>query len=79
MTFESFLDAIREVFGLPGAQLDRSSTTDDVQGWDSLSHVILVIRLGELCGREIDAGETLELGTIGELYDFLQGKKFPVG
>ena len=38
-------DVLRDVFGDPDIALTETSTADDVDGWDSLAHLNIIIAL----------------------------------
>lgn len=58
---------IREVFLQPNLILRRESRADEVRGWDSLSHAVVIFAVEEEFGVEINP--ELEFANIGELAD----------
>lgn len=64
-------DAVRaviaETFGVPPERLSDDTVADDVDGWDSLSHTVLMIRLQNAFGIRIPESVAAEVATVGEL------------
>lgn len=73
-TFEQLVATIRHVFEQPDLPIDAGTRSVDVPGWDSLSHVILILELQTTFGADIQPDETLELKDVGALYDLLLTK-----
>ena len=54
--------------------LTDETTADDVDGWDSLSHVQLVAALEEAFGIEFKSREILSWDNVGDLIDSIEKK-----
>lgn len=54
--------------------LTDETTADDVDGWDSLSHVQLVAAMEEAFGIEFKSREILSWDNIGDLIDCIEKK-----
>ena len=54
--------------------LTDETTADDVDGWDSLSHVQLVAAMEEAFGIEFKSREILSWDNIGDLIDSIEKK-----
>jgi hypothetical protein len=67
--FEQFVDVIRRVFKQPDVTITRASKSTQVPGWNSLSHVMLILELQSEFDSDIEPGETLMLKDVGALYD----------
>ena len=61
---------IAETFGVDAARITRATTAEDVDGWDSLSHTILMVRLGRALGVAIPEAAA-DAATVGDLVDAL--------
>lgn len=61
---------IAETFGVAADRVTRATTADDVDGWDSLSHTILLVRLGRALGAAVPEAAA-DAATVGELIDAL--------
>lgn len=63
-----------EVFDEDSIIVTRDLTAKDVDGWDSLAHVRLLLTIERKFGVKIMAGEAAKLNTVGDLIDLLQKK-----
>lgn len=67
-------EIFREELELDDLILSDETTADDVEEWDSLSHVQLVAAMEEAFGIEFKSREILSWENIGDLIDSI-GKK----
>ena len=58
---------IAETFNVSPETLADGVVADDVDGWDSLSHTILMIRLQNAFGIQIPESVAANVETVGEL------------
>jgi len=68
---DRIVETIAETFGADPARITRATVADDVDGWDSLGHSILMVRLSRRLGTEIDAWTASESRSVGHLIDLL--------
>lgn len=54
--------------------LTEETTAEDVEGWDSLSHVQLVAAMEEAFGIEFKSREILSWDNVGDLIDCIEKK-----
>jgi acyl carrier protein len=73
-TLQQLQIIIRNVFFDDSIELRRDSTAHDVPGWDSLSHVRLLLTVEQGFGIRIGASEATRLANIGELVDLIERK-----
>ena len=67
----------REVFDDEGINLSREMTADDVDGWDSLSHVNLIVTIETRFKIKFSHKELLTFKNVGDLIDSIQCKLQP--
>lgn len=67
-------DIFREELELDDLELTDETTADDVEGWDSLSHIQLVAALEEAFGIEFKSREILSWDNVGDLIDSIEKK-----
>jgi acyl carrier protein len=68
---QSVQQALRVTFNDPDLEVTRSTVADDIDGWDSLSHAVLIFRLEKYCNVQIPAAVATSFQNIGELADRL--------
>ena len=77
MTEQETLARITEVMRdtLKGGQsippATRSTTAYDVQGWDSLSHAVLILNIESEFDVELPLDKTLDMENVGDLVDLI--------
>ena len=64
----------REELELEDLELNDETTADDVEEWDSLSHVQLVVAMEKAFGIKFSSREILSWDNVGDLIDCIQGK-----
>jgi acyl carrier protein len=64
----------RDVLDLPDLQLTRQGNASNVEGWDSLAHVNLVMAIEKRFKIKIALGELQDLKNVGEMADLIQRK-----
>lgn len=62
---------VGEMFSVDAAQIDRETTSSDVDGWDSLAHTVLMVRLEKRLGMHISDRIASKASSVGELIDLL--------
>jgi acyl carrier protein len=75
---ETIMNSLREimldVFDLDELTLTPETTADDVEEWDSLSHVRLVVAVERKFGFRFTNSEIESLKTVGDLVRLIQSK-----
>ena len=67
-------EVFREELELDDLELTGETTADDVEEWDSLSHVQLVVALEKNFGIKFSSREILSWDNVGELVDCIEKK-----
>lgn len=62
-------EVFRSVFEADDLTISRETTARDVEGWDSLSHVTLLVSLEQRFGIRFKSSEVSDLKNVGELLD----------
>jgi acyl carrier protein len=65
----------RQVFGDETIELRPEMTADDVEGWDSFSHINLIIAVELEFGIEFKQNEVLNFENVGALMSCIEGKR----
>ena len=64
----------REVFDNPQLSVHRETVAKDVEGWDSLNHITLIMTLEETFKVKFTTREVMGFQNVGEMMDCLRGK-----
>jgi acyl carrier protein len=64
----------RDVFDEDDLHLTPETTADDVDGWDSLTHIRLVLAVSKAFGVKFSASEIGNLKNVGEFADMIESK-----
>ncbi len=73
-TMETLNDIFRQVFDDPTIVIKRETTADDIDEWDSLSHINLVIAVETKFNIRFALGELQTLKNVGEMADLVEKK-----
>ncbi|MDK2979822.1 MAG: hypothetical protein PWQ55_169 [Chloroflexota bacterium] len=71
---EALTEVFREVFDDNSIQLSPELTANDVEGWDSLSHVNLIIAVEMKFDIEFTQKEIRSFANVGEMIACIEGK-----
>jgi len=78
MSHETILAELREimidVFDIDELELTDATTAEDVEEWDSLSHVRLVVAVERKFGFKFKNSEIESLKTVGDLVRLIESK-----
>ena len=64
---QRFTPIFRDVFDNDELIIHASTTAQDVDGWDSLAHIRLVVSIEKNLGLRFSASEVSELESVGEM------------
>ncbi|NNF16045.1 MAG: acyl carrier protein [Gammaproteobacteria bacterium] len=67
-------DVFHDVFDDAGLELSRQMSAADVEDWDSLMHVNLVLAAEREFGVRFSSTEVAQLVNVGELVDLIDAK-----
>lgn len=70
-TWRRLTDVFRETLGDPELILRRETTAQDVEDWDSVSNIQLLVAIESAFGVKFRTGEIAGLKNVGELYDLI--------
>jgi acyl carrier protein len=72
--FERLAVLIRTVLNQPEAVITPATTADDVEGWDSLSHSVLLMRVEREFGLRFDPAEAVAMADVGALVRLIEAR-----
>ena len=64
----------RQVLEDDAIELTPTTTAEDVEGWDSMNHIFIVVELEKRFGVKFHAAEMEELKNVGELAALIKQK-----
>ena len=67
-------DIFKEVFDDDSLVVNPTMTAEDVDEWDSLNHIRLVLTIEKSFGLRFSAAEVGNLKNVGEFVDLIQSK-----
>jgi acyl carrier protein len=67
-------EVIRDVLDLPELSVDRGTSAENVEGWDSFNHINIVVAIEARFRIKIHTAEIEEVKNVGELVDLVAGK-----
>jgi acyl carrier protein len=56
-------------------ELTRATTAKDVEGWDSLMHVTLLVNVEKSFGIKFSSREVASLKNVGEMVDLIDARR----
>lgn len=66
-TLSTLTEVFRAVFDDPSITLTPQTTADDVEGWDSLSHINLILAVEQRFAVHFSRKEVLRFKNVGDL------------
>ena len=73
-SFDKLNEIFVDVLDLDEVELTDATTADDIEEWDSLSHVQLVVAIEKAFGVKFTALEIMKWKNVGELVDSIAQK-----
>jgi acyl carrier protein len=67
-------ETFRDVLGDPKLELRDELTAQEVEGWDSISHINLIVALESRFKVKLTTGEVSKLKNVGDLVSLLHRK-----
>ena len=71
---EKIQDIFRDVFDDEELVVADSTSSDDIEEWDSLSHIQLVVAVEKTFGLKLTSKEILSCEDVGEMADAIYAK-----
>ncbi len=68
-------EVFRDTFEDDEINVQRDTTAEDIEGWDSLNHVTLMLRIEKAFGVKFTTAQVAKLKNVGELVDLLAAKR----
>jgi len=65
---------LQEVFDDPALAIDEATTAEDIEGWDSVTHVLLVVAVEQAFAVKFKTTEIETLKNVGDLVRLIDRK-----
>ncbi len=72
--FSTMTEVFKRVFDDASISLSDSTTAQDIEGWDSLTHINLIIEIEEEFGLRFTVDDISGLKNVGEMVTMVEGK-----
>ena len=70
--YEQFITFVSEVFEAKREEITDDKTPDDIENWNSISHMDLMARFEDTFGIELDVEDITEMDSIGAMKEILK-------
>jgi acyl carrier protein len=71
---ERLIGIFRDVFDDPNLQLNESMTAADVDGWDSLSHINLIVQVEKAFKIKLSTAAVRDLKNVGDFIALISAR-----
>jgi acyl carrier protein len=71
---QGLTETFQDLFDNPDLQITRATTADDVPGWDSLTHINVIVAIEKRFKIRFTTGEVTGLNNVGDLMDLITRK-----
>lgn len=72
---EKLMAIFREVFDDDNLEINSMTTAQDVEGWDSLAHIRLVVTIEKAFSMRFTAAEIADLKNVGDMAELILRKQ----
>lgn len=73
--YKKLEEVLCDVFDLDEVALSDNTSADDIEEWDSLSHILLVVTVEKAFGVKFTAHEIMKWKNVGELVNSIMDKQ----
>ena len=74
IAIDSLQEVFRSVFNRPDLKVTRETNATDIEGWDSLMHINLIVAIEEQFDVSFTTEEIGSFTCVGDVLDLLQAK-----
>ena len=71
---EELQEIFREIFDDDDLVLSRETKAEDIEDWDSLTHMQLILEIEKKYGIKFTTAEIKKAANVGEFIDIIKGK-----
>jgi acyl carrier protein len=74
-TLDKLTDVFRDVFDDDNLNINRNTSAADIEAWDSMMHVNLMLRVEGAFKLRLTSSEVTGLKNVGQLIDLIDARK----
>lgn len=64
-------EVFKDIFDMENIELNDKTTSSDIEGWDSLTHISLISAVENKFGIDFSVSDVLNLENVGNLVDLI--------
>ena len=72
--FEGLNEIFRDVFDDEDITVNASTTSEDIEDWDSLEHINLIVAVEKKFGMKFSMGEVTTMKNVGEMAEIIKSR-----
>ena len=72
--FQELNQVFRRVFDDESIVVNESTTADDIEDWDSLEHINLIVAIEKRFAMKFTMSEVRSMKNVGEMADIIMGR-----
>lgn len=72
--YERLNEVFRDIFDDEKIVVNENTTASDIEEWDSLEHINLIVAVEQEFGIKFNMGETVSLKNVGEMAELISKK-----
>ena len=72
--FDNLNEVFRDVFDDETITVNDSTTSNDIEDWDSLEHINLIVAVEKKFGMKFSMGEVTSMKNVGEMADIISSR-----
>ncbi|MDO4284182.1 MAG: acyl carrier protein [Eubacteriales bacterium] len=72
--FRDLNEVFRDVFDDESITVDEETTSEDIDGWDSLEHINLIAAVEQEFGVKFTMGQVVSMKNVGEMVDIIESQ-----
>ena len=70
--FDKLTEVFRDVFDDESIIINDGTTADDIEEWDSLEHINLIVAIEQEFNVKFNMGATVKLKNVGGMVDYIE-------
>ena len=72
--YERLNEVFRDVFDDESITVNENTTSSDIEDWDSLEHINLVVAVEQEFGIKFNMGEVTTMKNVGEMVNIIESR-----